>query len=102
MPCSCGTRYDIDYPELYHESFPVAKKEYKCCECGEPIKPGQKHHAATGFWEGDWLTYRTCMTCYRIREDYCGGEFVFGELRDTLLQCLELDYITGEKVIRDV
>jgi hypothetical protein len=42
------------------------------------------------------------MTCYRIREDYCGGEFVFGELRDTLLQCLELDYITGEKVIRDV
>lgn len=89
--CSCGCE-DYDSPEFYREDNPVARKTYKCCECGGDIKPGQRYNKAVGKWDGRLDIYRTCEPCNRIREHYCPGGFIFGELTDTIGNCLGFDY----------
>lgn len=93
MNCDCSL-YDFDAPKYYRETFPVAKKGYICCECGEVIPKGQKYNLAVGIWDNSWVSFRTCMTCYRIRRDFCTNGFVFGELREALRECLGIDYLT--------
>lgn len=94
MSISCDCSVDgYDYPEFYSEEFPTARKTYKCCECHQDIKPGQKYHRAHGKWDGRWETYRTCMPCYNIREHYCPGGYIFTMLRDTIRECLDFDYL---------
>jgi len=93
LSISCDCSIDIDYSgELVHESFPIARKKYKCCECGEVIEPGQKYNRYTGKWENEFSTFNTCMGCYRIRMQYCYYGWVFGELADQIADCLSFDY----------
>jgi hypothetical protein len=93
--CCCGNE-DYEHAELYNETFPIAKKEHECVECGEPILPGQKYHRVEGKWEGHWGTYKTCYPCYHIREDYCECGFIFGELVESIWNCLGFNYLTNE------
>jgi hypothetical protein len=93
MSFSCDCSNDGGTPpELYNEEYPTARKEHKCCECGGVIKPGQKYHKAKGMWEGEFRTYKTCMPCNNIREHYCSYGFVFTELAEQIMNCLEFDY----------
>ncbi len=93
MSFECDCSYEgCDDPEFYQEEFPVAKKDHKCCECGEAIKPGQKYHKAVGKWEGDFDVFKTCMPCHSIREHYCPHGYAFGGLAEQLRGCLEFDY----------
>ena len=93
MSISCDCSCDHDYcPEFFAESFPVARKGHKCCECGEEINPGQKYSKETGKWEGEFRTYKTCMPCYRIRERYCPNGYIYGNLAEQLFNCLGFDY----------
>jgi len=87
MKCDCSIDFG-DYPEFYREEYPKARKTYRCCECGENIEPGQKYHKVVGKWDGDFEIYRTCMTCYHIRKDYCPNGFIFGELAEVVYECL--------------
>jgi hypothetical protein len=73
--------------------MPKARKDHKCCECGDIIKKGDIYEYVSGKWEGEFDTYKTCMICSRIRKDYCAP---FGWLRDDLWDCLGVDYITGK------
>ncbi len=89
--CDCSA--DVDgCAEFYAEEFPVARKEHKCCECGEKILPQNKYHKAVGKWEGDFQVFKTCMPCYNIREHYCAGGYYFGELAEQIRECLGFDY----------
>lgn len=87
--CSCD---DGERPDFYREETPVARKAYKCCECGGDILPGQKYHKAVGLWAGDFQTWRTCQPCQAIRDEYCSGGWVFGELAEAIRECLGFDY----------
>ena len=60
---------DLELPDVFRETFPRARKDYRCCECGERIAPGYRHHLATGKWAGEWLSYRTCGGCHDVREE---------------------------------
>lgn len=91
ISCDCSSDYG-DKPEFYSETFPVAKKEYTCCECGETIKHGQVYNRFTGKWDGKVTTYKTCMPCYNIREHYCPNGYVFGDLAVQIGDCLGFDY----------
>jgi len=93
--CDCSCDVD-DYPEFYVEEYPVARKEHKCCECGEMIKKGQKYQKAIGKWDGDFDTYKTCMTCLKIREAYCPNGSYFGGLAEAISDCLGFDYRDGD------
>ena len=92
MNCDCSVNVD-EHPDVYREKIQTARKIYKCCECGQIIAPGQKYHYVFGVWGRILDTYRTCLTCYRIREQYCPRGFYFETLRETLEECLGFDYV---------
>jgi hypothetical protein len=92
ISCDCSIDYDYEPAKIYREEYPKAKKEYKCCECGENIKPGQKYQKVTGLWDDIWSTYKTCMPCVNIRDRYCPHGFYFGFLREQISECLGFNY----------
>lgn len=91
MECGCCFD-DYDPPSFYNETFPVARKEHKCCECHGTILPGQEYQKVAGVWAGRFEVYKTCMTCYLIRNNYCCDGFAFTELRAAIWSCLGFDY----------
>ena len=98
MKCNCSLdTYDYESPEFHSIDNPMARKTHVCCECGESILPGQTYESASGKWDGDVMTYKTCLVCARIRDDYCWGGYLYGGLRETLWECLGLDYVSGEQ-----
>ena len=93
--CDCSIE-DGDGPEFCHDKIVKARKEHRCCECDEPIKPGQKYEYTAGLWDGYFCVYKTCMTCVRIREDFCPCGWAYGMLQETIMECIGLNYVTGE------
>lgn len=93
MKCFCG---DVDiYPEFIAEKIVKARKPHKCCECKDTIPVGTLYERVSGKWDGVCDTVKTCLTCMKIRNDYCDS-FNYGELRESLWECLGLDYLTGQ------
>lgn len=76
-------------PDVYRWSEPIARKQYKCCECRALILKGEKHFQCFGVWEGDASTYRQHLLCAEasmlIRDLFNGGECIgFGCLKESL------------------
>lgn len=45
-----------------------ARKEYKCTECRHVIQLGDVYEEDATLFDGNFATYRTCLTCVRIRD----------------------------------
>ena len=76
---------DYECAEMYSEAVVKARKPHRCCECGKAIHPRSEYQRASGKWDGDFATYRTCLDCMHIRDAFrCGGGFLFGQLWDSL------------------
>lgn len=73
-----------------------ARLSHVCCECGGAIAKGEQYEYVGGVWEGDFCTFKTCMPCLRIRDDYFCS-WVYGQMRHSLKESLGLDYVTGEE-----
>lgn len=61
---------------FYATATPVARKEYRCCECRRIIRVGDKHHKLTGLCDDTWSTSRTCNHCMAMTDlmnEMCGG-----------------------------
>lgn len=82
--CQCSCDRDFDSPEFFNKTSPKARQPYFCYECGEVIERGKRYRCEVGKWDGKIKTYRTCRTCAKIRDDMCGGCFVFGTLMEDL------------------
>jgi len=54
-----------------------ARKEHKCCECGEVIAVGATYYYASGKSDGDIFTERTCAVCREIRDAFSCGSYTF-------------------------
>jgi hypothetical protein len=96
MECLCTCTYDADRPEVSDINWPKARKAHECCECGEAIGFGQRYERVKGLWDGHWDTYKTCLTCVRIRDDLCPRGFIYSALRETIWECFGVDYVSGE------
>ena len=84
-----------EMPRCFTETWPVARKPHKCCECSSIIPVGEKHHCYFGVWDMA-ETFRTCPVCEILRKEvvakpgYMGGDFedepntwpAFGRLLD--------------------
>jgi hypothetical protein len=71
--------------ECYSRTHPVARKNYQCAECYEPIPKGSKHEADSGLWDGEFSTTRTCLSCAEIRDHFaCGNGYLIGRLWEDL------------------
>ena len=80
--CVC---VDIDIsPEIYNSETRTARKEHMCCECGDFIQKGQKYEYVNGKWDGDWSTFKTCITCVNIRKDLFNCGYNHGSLWDDI------------------
>ena len=87
--CVCDWRTeDNDQPALFSEKMVKARKEHKCCECHEPIKPGNIYELVKGLWQGDWGTYKTCRVCAQIRKDFMSCGWIYGGLWEALRDSL--------------
>ena len=86
----CYCDYDYESPEFFRVRDVRAHKVHQCCECSEPIKPGDTYEYIIGKWDGELSEYRTCLTCSRIRTDFCAA---FTTLRHTLWEGLGVDYL---------
>lgn len=87
--------WDYETPEFIREDIVVAHKEHKCCECRVPIKPKQKYQYAVMVCGGIFETFKTCLPCASIREEYCGS---YGNLKQDIYNILEIwDYTKPEE-----
>jgi hypothetical protein len=67
--------------EFYDADIITARKEHRCSECHRPILPKQQYEYASGKYDGDFFTVKTCLDCMNIRDGLsCGGGYVHGEL----------------------
>lgn len=57
-----------DEPAVSVEAWRTAKREHRCCECGDTIKPGERYQHVRGLWEGKWDTFKTCSECVDTRD----------------------------------
>lgn len=97
MSISCDCSADgYEGAKFSIETFPVARKEHKCCECRETIKPGQQYQNIKGLWEGRFEIFKTCMPCYRIRKHYCPHGYIFETLQENISDCLGFNYTDAD------
>lgn len=66
-----------------------ARKNHFCCECGCEIIKGTKYECATGVGEDGWETYKTCLICEAIANDFMSCGRVYGDLWETLRYTLD-------------
>lgn len=64
MGCYC----DADAPRVYRESWPTARRNHKCCECGRTIAAGETYQHVSGLWENGFESYKTCERCADLRD----------------------------------
>ena len=71
MSCSCqiDTNYD-NGPDFCTESIVTARKEHKCYECGDIIKPKEQYENCSGKWDGEMKSFKTCLVCKEIRDAF--------------------------------
>lgn len=65
MECYCEPMFDDADAccTVWNVTHPVARKHHICCECGEPILPGQKYERIFAVFEGTADTHKTCEFC---------------------------------------
>jgi len=74
----------------------VARKQHRCCECMDIIEPGDVYERVHGCWDGQFLTFKTCLHCETARDDLIqahkdlewvgddGAAFMFQRLEEQL------------------
>jgi hypothetical protein len=82
--CSC----DYEPFDWYDAKCVKARKEHRCCECSQPIKPGEVYERAVAKYDGRIYSYKTCTPCSRIRHDYCAP---YKGLREQVWELLGID-----------
>ena len=56
------------FPECMTIVERKARKEHKCGECRKSIERGDKYQYISGIWEGEPSSYKTCLSCAKLRE----------------------------------
>lgn len=90
--CDCDRPdYDDESGEqLWSDDIVAADSAIKCCECSHPINAGEQYRHIEGCWDGDWSTYRMCLTCSAVSDrfqkepDNC---HCLGGLYEELIDC---------------
>lgn len=84
----------------------IARKRHTCNECRGHIEPLDTYERATGCWDGEVQTFKTCVPCEHARDFYVDlikgtwmhdpneGDYRFGQVMQDLLD-LTNDIPTG-------
>lgn len=101
MMDNCCCLYVDDRPSsVLEDKVVVARKSHVCGECRREITPGERYEVVKGVWDGDFSTYKTCLSCCRVRDDLMGCGWYFGSVWSDLKECLELeDWMLPESLL---
>lgn len=95
MNCSCVYMNTDDLGAVFLEELtPIARKQHICFECGRTIQKGEKYELARGLWDGNFLTFKTCLDCLSVRQEFFCAGYIYGEVWDNLRT--HIDYTDGE------
>lgn len=75
-----------EYPAIWRESEPMARKGHRCDACGETITPGQRYSSTFYVYDGAAQTIKRCARCETIYRHLLAvrGEW---EIIDAELSC---------------
>jgi len=79
MECACtiDTYFEGGSASFCSEKIVTARKKHKCCECYRTINAGEKYEKVAGVWGGDFSTYKTCIDCVSVRNEFFNGGYIF-------------------------
>lgn len=69
-----------DLAEFSAKSEVTARKDHRCCECGDVISKGTRYERTVGKWERKVQTFKTCLPCAEIRRAFCCEGWTYGLL----------------------
>jgi hypothetical protein len=96
--CDCD---EGESPEVSWSQWRIARKIGKpCCECLEPINPGERYEMVSGKWDGEFLSFKFCSFCSAERDRYArDNEWTpaFGQLACALYCELEIELIQEDE-----
>lgn len=76
---------DYENDNVFHSATTrKARKSHRCCECGDPILPGDVYEYVCGKAEGEIFTVKTCAACVEIRKAFCCGSWVYEMLWESI------------------
>lgn len=78
--CPLTGNDDGEAAKVFASKTVKAAKEHHCTECRETIAKGSSHEYAKGLWDGEWSTYRTCLSCVEIRTHFGCNGWIYGQL----------------------
>jgi hypothetical protein len=93
--CFYSGAEDLDPPDFLFSKTVVARKVYKCCECGEPIEPGQKYQRVRGKWDEKLDEFKSCLSCAEIREAFSCDGWIYGNLWENITETMFPKMTTG-------
>jgi hypothetical protein len=81
---------DGEYPKVFSECTPKARKAHRCTECWGTIEKGETYHRIEGMWDR-WETHKFCMHCKKLRDYFSkdcrwDDQPCFGELNDYVFE----------------
>ena len=76
----CVSAGDGEPAEFSTTMFVRARKPHTCVECHRLMPVGERHEVETGKWDGWMGTYRTCLSCQEIRQEFCCDGWTYGAL----------------------
>lgn len=83
--CSVPRPDDLDDSRCFPAVFRRSRRERACCECDAPIRVGDRYIRDAGASDGSAWSFDTCLPCLELRERYCCSGWIFGRLRDSLV-----------------
>lgn len=94
--CSCEWS-EGEQPEWCHARFCKARKEHRCCECGETIRKGERFEYTSGKWDGEIQAFKTCAYCADLRVTLQGkvDGIAFGDLACAAMAYPEIEPQAG-------
>lgn len=78
--------YDGDPASVFNAGVVKARKPHTCFECREVIPIGAQHERISGKWDGAWSTYRLCLPCSEIGNEFSDNGRTFGFLWEGMEQ----------------
>ena len=89
---------DYESPSVFWQTRPRARKDHKCCECGNTIQRGEHYWRFAGVWDREFNHYKVCTGCEELREllraeeveTYLGGLYECMEEAENPIPAMEV------------
>lgn len=89
MECYCEPMEVEEYCTVWNVTWRTARKQHKCCECGEIINPGERYEHIFSVFEDEVTVYKTCQFCAdefkRLAKKHTDMNMVKGDLACVLV-----------------